>query len=72
MKARHFTHEQSAPAYFHFLAAEAWAAKQNWERAWSAWQALKQRKSNYFARSARAAWAAANLAIGTRKGLQLT
>ncbi|MBA3881118.1 MAG: hypothetical protein H0X73_00060 [Chthoniobacterales bacterium] len=44
MKARHFTHEQSAPAYFHFLAAEAWAAKQNWERAWSAWQAFEAAK----------------------------
>ena len=44
MTVRHFTDEQSAPAYFHFLEAEAWAAKQNWERAWSAWQAFEAAK----------------------------
>jgi hypothetical protein len=32
--ARHFAERAGAPAYFHFLEAEAWAAKQNWERAW--------------------------------------
>ncbi len=44
MTVRHFTDEQNAPAYFHFLEAEAWAAKQNWERAWSAWQAFEAAK----------------------------
>lgn len=35
---RHFTDQPDAPAYFHYLQAEAWAAKQNWERAWQSWQ----------------------------------
>ena len=38
MTARHFTELVSSPRYFHFLEAEAWAAKENWERAWKAWQ----------------------------------
>jgi tetratricopeptide (TPR) repeat protein len=33
---RHFTDLPGAPRYFHFLEAEAWAAKENWERAWKA------------------------------------
>jgi hypothetical protein len=33
---RHFTDLPGAPRYFHFLEAEAWAAKQDWERAWKA------------------------------------
>ena len=37
---RHFTTQPGAPAYFHFLEAEAWAARQNWERAWAARQAF--------------------------------
>ena len=36
--ARHFTARPGAPAYFHYLKAEAWAAKENWERAWQSWQ----------------------------------
>ena len=36
MTARHFTDLASCPPYFHFLEAEAWAAKENWERAWKA------------------------------------
>lgn len=36
--ARHFTAEENCPAYFHFLEAQAWAAKGEWERAWAAWQ----------------------------------
>lgn len=39
--ARHFTDDRNAPAYFHYLEAEAWAAKQNWERAWNAWCAFE-------------------------------
>jgi O-antigen ligase/tetratricopeptide (TPR) repeat protein len=33
---RHFTDLPAAPRYFHFLKAEAWAAKEDWERAWKA------------------------------------
>ncbi|MEY2577301.1 MAG: hypothetical protein QOI49_125, partial [Verrucomicrobiota bacterium] len=33
---RHFTDLPGAPRYFHFLEAEAWAAKREWERAWKA------------------------------------
>lgn len=36
--ARHFTDLPSCPRYFYFLEAEAWAAKENWERAWKAWE----------------------------------
>jgi O-antigen ligase len=35
---RHFTDDASAPAYFRYLEAEAWAAKGDWERAWLARQ----------------------------------
>jgi O-antigen ligase len=35
---RHFTELPDCPRYFHFLEAEAWAAKENWERGWKAWQ----------------------------------
>lgn len=35
---RHFTELPGCPPYFHFLEAEAWAAKENWERAWKARQ----------------------------------
>jgi thioredoxin-like negative regulator of GroEL len=31
---RHFTDLPGAPRYFLFLEAEAWAAKEDWERAW--------------------------------------
>ena len=36
MTVRHFTDLPGRPRYFHFLEAEAWAAKQDWERAWVA------------------------------------
>jgi O-antigen ligase len=36
MTVRHFTALPGAPRYFHFLEAEAWAEKQDWERAWNA------------------------------------
>src|SRR5256714_1805560 len=36
MTVRHFTDLPDCPRYFHFLEAEAWAAKQDWERAWKA------------------------------------
>ena len=35
---RHFTDLVGCPPYFHYLEAEAWAAKENWERAWKAWE----------------------------------
>jgi hypothetical protein len=39
--ARHFSERPSSPAYFHFLEAQCWAEKQNWERAWNAWLAFQ-------------------------------
>jgi O-Antigen ligase len=36
LTVRHFTDLPGAPRYFHFLEAEAWAAKDDWERAWKA------------------------------------
>jgi tetratricopeptide (TPR) repeat protein len=36
MTVRHFTELPNCPRYFHFLEAEAWASKQDWERAWKA------------------------------------
>jgi hypothetical protein len=38
---RHFAERPQSPAYFHFLEAQSWAAKENWERAWNAWQAFR-------------------------------
>ena len=43
--ARHFTERPNSPAYFGFLEAECWAAKENWERAWNAWQAFWSAKA---------------------------
>jgi O-Antigen ligase len=40
LTARHFSERPNSPAYFHFLEAQCWAKKQNWERAWNAWQAF--------------------------------
>ena len=40
LTARHFSERPNSPAYFHFLEAQCWAEKQNWERAWNAWQAF--------------------------------
>ena len=41
LTARHFSQRPNSPAYFHFLEAQCWAEKQNWERAWNAWQAFQ-------------------------------
>jgi Flp pilus assembly protein TadD len=41
LTARHFSERPNSPAYFHFLEAQCWARKQNWERAWNAWQAFR-------------------------------
>ena len=43
--ARHFTEGPDCPPYFYFLEAEAWAAKENWERAWRAWEKFQTPKS---------------------------
>ncbi len=40
LTARHCSERPNSPAYFHFLEAQCWADKQNWERAWNAWQAF--------------------------------
>jgi hypothetical protein len=37
LTARHFSERPNSPAYFRFLEAQCWAAKENWERAWTAW-----------------------------------
>jgi hypothetical protein len=42
---RHFTDLASCPRYFHFLEAEAWAAKENWERAWQGWEKFQTAKA---------------------------
>jgi O-antigen ligase len=41
LTARHFSERPNSPAYFHFLEAQCWAEKQNWERAWNAWQVFQ-------------------------------
>ena len=41
LTARHFSERGNSPAYFHFLEAQCWAEKQNWERAWNAWQSFQ-------------------------------
>ena len=41
LTALHFSERPNSPAYFHFLEAQCWATKQNWERAWNAWQAFR-------------------------------
>jgi hypothetical protein len=45
LTARHFSERVNAPAYFHYLEAQCWAEKENWERAWSAWQAFRLAKT---------------------------
>ena len=41
LTAHHFSERPNSPAYFHFLEVQCWAEKQNWERAWNAWQAFQ-------------------------------
>jgi O-antigen ligase len=41
LTAHHFSERPNSAAYFHFLEAQCWAEKQNWERAWNAWQAFQ-------------------------------
>jgi hypothetical protein len=42
--AQRFTAQSDMPPYFHFLEAESWATKGDWERAWVAWQAFDAAK----------------------------
>ena len=42
LTARHFSERPNSPAYFRFLEAQCWAAKENWERAWAAWLSYRQ------------------------------
>ena len=42
---RHFSERPISPPYFRYLEAQAWADKQNWERAWNAWQAFHSAQS---------------------------
>jgi thioredoxin-like negative regulator of GroEL len=35
---RRITEQPNAPTYFHFLEANAWSARRDWERAWDAWR----------------------------------
>jgi len=44
LTARHFSERPNSPAYFRLLEAQCWAAKENWERAWSAWQSFQGAK----------------------------
>src|SRR6266704_554924 len=41
LTVRHFSERPNSPPYFHFLEARCWAEKQDWERAWNAWQAFR-------------------------------
>jgi O-antigen ligase len=41
LTARHFSERPNSPAYFHFLEAQCWAEKRNWEHAWNTWQAFQ-------------------------------
>ena len=43
--ARHFADQPTAPAYFHLLEAQAWGAKQNWQRSWNCWIAFEKAKA---------------------------
>ena len=41
---RHFTFNRNPPAYFYLLEAQAWAAKNNWEKSWNAWSKFEEVK----------------------------
>src|SRR5438874_1095100 len=42
---RHFSERANTPAYFKYLEAQLWAEKQNWERAWKAWESFHAAQS---------------------------
>ena len=37
---RHFSEHKASPAYFKYIESQLWAEKQNYERAWKAWESL--------------------------------
>ena len=41
---RHFTFSRNPPVYFYLLEAQAWAAKNNWEKSWNAWNKFEEVK----------------------------
>ena len=43
--ARYFADQPTAPAYFHLLEAQAWAAKEDWRRSWNCWLAFEKAKA---------------------------
>ena len=43
--ARHFIDQPTSPAYFRLLEAQAWAAKEEWQRSWNAWIAFEKAKA---------------------------
>jgi O-antigen ligase len=43
---RHFSERANTPAYWKCLEAELWAEKQNYERAWKAWEAFRTAQSS--------------------------
>ncbi len=45
LTVRHFSERAGTPPYFHYLEAQCWAEKGNWERAWIAWLAFHTAKS---------------------------
>jgi hypothetical protein len=45
LTVRHFSERANSPAYFKYLEAECWAEKQNWDRAWTTWQAFEAAKN---------------------------
>jgi hypothetical protein len=45
LTVRHFSERSNVPAYFHYLEAQLWAEKGNWDRAWVAWQSFHSAKT---------------------------
>ena len=41
---RHFTFNRNPPAYFYLLEAQAWTAKNSWEKSWNAWSKFEELK----------------------------
>jgi O-antigen ligase/tetratricopeptide (TPR) repeat protein len=47
---RHFTFNRNPPVYFYLLEAQAWAAKNSWEKSWNAWSKFEELKQKETAR----------------------
>ena len=45
MTVRHFSERANMPAYWKYLEAQLWAEKQNYERAWKAWESFHTAQS---------------------------